>query len=271
MTPGCRGAVRGRVRPAKPERHPRLRDRVPQARPTCGIWIRWSISAIPVKPASAAAPAMLSSPPHRVLTPGEARQLQDEFELAGRRGRAGAGRGTGSDPAVVTTTTSSQSSRPELARHPFDLLQLRRQGRRRDRPVPGRIARAAHRVRGVEANGGGPKTGPQRQFRDTRADGRGPDPACRRTRGQVALHPRGHDLIQQTETRRPRHPDRAGRCRPPHGGRRTTRSRTSGSGSRPRSICPIRRRRSGRRAPGRPGRAPRHRASPDSPRNSTIC
>ena len=32
-----------------------------QARPTCGIWIRWSISAIPCKPASAAARATAAS------------------------------------------------------------------------------------------------------------------------------------------------------------------------------------------------------------------
>ena len=102
-----------------------------QAVSTCGIWIRWSIRAIPAKPAWSAASADVPHPRARVLAPGEPGELQHDPAALGRCRRlpcgrqpqvlvgwivAVAGPHVGGRHSPVTTSTWSQPSAARASR-----------------------------------------------------------------------------------------------------------------------------------------------------------
>ena len=91
-----------------------------QARSTCGIWIRWSISAMPSRPASAAAPATAASHPGGSSCQGNREICRTKPSRAGRRSCSAAARRepgecAGSIAAASGRVTRSQPSAPSSA------------------------------------------------------------------------------------------------------------------------------------------------------------
>ena len=228
------------------------------ARPTCGIWIRWSISGQAGEPGLVGRAGDAGQPGRRLLAPREAADLQDDPQplraapLGALVRPRGLGCGSGSPRARLGPRPGGRSPSP------------RRRGRRAPRrgasscPVStaagtGRsrcALRRRHSAAGVSSTTatagkpGGPRGRPA-SGRGGRRRGR----ACRRRwsgRGRAARRrsaPAGR-------TRPSRRPGRAVRCRPRRAARRRRRSPRGGSAPPPRSTCRIPRARPGRPAPG---------------------
>ncbi len=82
-----------------------------QAVPTCGIWIRWSIRAMPANPASSAA----SATPFSHAAGSSPQGNRDTWSTTSSpwgsgRGAGASGAATGADPAVTVVTWSQPSS-----------------------------------------------------------------------------------------------------------------------------------------------------------------
>ena len=188
---------------SSPARKPRLTHGSgsgSQARPTCGIWMRWSIRAIPAKPTSAAARARSAS-----QRPGLSPQANVDTckitgnSTTGERGWVRHRRGFGPRRGVLTDADHAVPAlRGERSLDLDQLAQLGRQDGRRHRPVPLRVAFPAERRRGVE------------DHHDRRQAGRsglrevGLPPICVESQrvhhgGQPPADPRCDDLFQQGE------------------------------------------------------------------------
>ena len=228
-----------------------------QARSTCGIWIRWSISAIPAKPASSAASAIVAQPAGRVLAPREAGQLEDDGQAvrraAGRgcgagRSRARARRGgVGSQRRTTRSQPSSASSARHRAEPRVSWAVSTAAGTGRSRSA----LRARHSAAGVsnDDDDGGQPGGPGRV--EPAAPPLGVEAEGVDDGGQPAPQPARRRCRRAARRRRPR---RRGRGAPlPTTPRRSSEETISaaGSGPAPTSTSRSRRRRRGRPAPGR--------------------
>ena len=133
-----------------------------QARSTCGIWMRWSITDSPANPASSAARATPVSQAKRILAPREPADLEHHLEPLRR---AAAPRRPGRSPGRRARLSAGSSDADRVHDVPALELQLRDQcavplelagqGRRRHRPVPGGVAAPALGIRRVHHHGHG--------------------------------------------------------------------------------------------------------------------
>ncbi len=135
------------------------------ARPTCGIWMRWSMSAMPASPASSAAPpcraAMRAGPPR----PGSATAgARHRAGPTGRRvGRPRGGLPSGPAPAIRASARPEPPGRPATppassrSRRGGDGGELAREDAGRDRALASGVARTAYGRRRVEDDGDGRK------------------------------------------------------------------------------------------------------------------
>ena len=223
-----------------------------QARSTCGIWIRWSISASPAKPASSAASAIDRSQPagsspqgnrascRITASPCDERRSADASTDAsggasGAVGRSGVTTWTRSHPSSSTSARASLKRRSCWVSAVAGTTYARSALRRRvssggvsmttataGRPASRAACSQARAAAGVEARGCRPRWS---------AVGTGGRRRCARG------------------GRRPRrsHRGRAPRCRPPSAARRRRRSRGAGSGRPRNATCPTPRVRRGPR------------------------
>ena len=174
-----------------------------QARSTCGIWMRWSITDSPAKPASSAARATpvsqaSGSSPHgnrltwsTTFSPCDVRRSSPAGAVSGATARSG---GSSARTGVHHVPALELELRHQCAVP----LELAGQGGRRHRPVPGGVAAAALGVRRVHHHdhGGQPDLpGPRQPAPPPVLVGaEGVDDG-----GQPATGAGGHDALEQVE------------------------------------------------------------------------
>ena len=157
-----------------------------QARPTWGIWIRWSITASPANPASSAAPATSPSQ-RRGSSPHGNRDTwstirRPRLDVRSSPAGAGTGRrrlGRGRSSLSATATTRSQPSSSSSGRR----SRTASAGPRARAPAPARPARrcaAGTRRRASPAAPPPPAARPPGAGRASRCGVRRRGPACRR-------------------------------------------------------------------------------------------
>ena len=242
--PACRAAGRCRGRRAGPS-VTHGSGIGSQARPTCGIWIRWSISASPAKPASSAAQRRSPrSQAGRVLAPREARDLQHDLEpcdgrgspVGRRRGLRGVGAAARARRGRRTVRRRSQPSSSRLRGPSRNARSWSVEHRRRHGPVARRRCGA-----------GTPRPGCRRRRRRRAARRPGAVQPARAPSGvqaervhdggQPAAEPGGDDRVEQGEGVGRRVQVVRGRCRPRRAGRRRRRPRRGGSARRPHGLA----------------------------------
>ena len=174
-----------------------------QARPTCGIWMRWSISARPAKPAASAASAtsrsqVAGSSPHGKRETWSTTSTPMDV----RRSVAAAGTGAGGGGTASAVDGHRVDDVPALVRQGgLDVPhrpQLPGQHRRRDRPVASGVAATALGLRGGQQHRHGRQPGgPARGQPGQPPGGIGAEGVHHRA--QPAAQPGGHDRLQQGE------------------------------------------------------------------------
>ena len=237
---------------------PTARGSSAQARSTCGIWMRWSITDKPGEAGLVGGPRHAAQPGQRILAPREPAHLQHHLEPlrrsaassadAGHGSRRDSARAAGSSARTVCTTSQpSSSSCGTSARCRLSWAASVGAGTGRSRAA----LRRRHSASGVSIthdHGGQPDlSGPgQPAPPPVLVGAEGVDDG-----GQPAAGAGGDHAFEQVEGVRRWRRGRAARCRPRRGGRRRRRSRRGGSGRPPTSTFPSRTGRPGRRAPGR--------------------
>ena len=175
------------------------------ADPTCGIWIRWSISARPAKPDSSAAFATSRSQPAGSSPQGKRETCRTTSSpvwlLSASRGAgcsAAVGSAASASPPSTTVWTWSQLSLVKVVGHGAERLDLLGQHPGRDRPVTGSVAPAAQRRRGVERDHDRWQSGRAR-LRELLAPAYDVETQRVDDRRQSAAQPAGDDLVEQRE------------------------------------------------------------------------
>ena len=218
----------------QPERHPRLRDRLPGP-----VDLRDLDEVVhhrePGEPGLVGGQRHRPQPGAGVLAPREPRQLQHHGEPLRRAAVGGGGRSRESGVSATTgesgrtTWTRSQPSASSSARTSREALELRGQGGGRDDVRAVGVAAARLLGRGVDHDGDRRQPGGSRRLEPGRGDARGRGRGCRRrwsARGRAGRRRCARGSRRPRRWRR----GRALRCRRRRGGRRTTRSPGRGSG-----------------------------------------
>ena len=223
-TPGARKVTGVTSVPSRrPVPRPASRPRVTngsgigsQARSTCGIWIRWSISATPSKPASAAALVTAASQaagssPHgnreicrtKPSRPGSGRSGPASARCGGAGCGSGGGRGRGGEARLGGARGGAgQDHVPalggDLGRYRGHPPQLAVQDGGGHRPVPRPVAGPALRRAGLQQHRDRGQAHAPGQFPLRPAAGR-IQPERVHHRGQAAAQPGRDDLVEQAE------------------------------------------------------------------------
>ena len=163
-----------------------------QARPTCGIWMRWSIRAMPGEPGLRGGRASVRQPRSGLVAPGEPRHLQDQLRarrielVPAASGTEGAGSSGAARFWTTGTTRSQPSASGSAAESAADSMPTRPpcatgpSARGRNGAVAAGVPFPAERRRGVEDHHEPPADRPPGPARGRTAADRRRDRECRR-------------------------------------------------------------------------------------------